>query len=72
MSIMKNGCWVIKVTYLKYKQININEAYWTLDKCMWAIRKKLENKKFIGIDEYTYRDLDDDIIYEAKLVDIFE
>ena len=55
---MKEHCWVIKVTYLKYKQVNMNEAYWTLDKCMWAIRKKLENKNFI--------------IYEAKLVDIFE
>lgn len=69
---MKDSCWVIKVTYLKYRQVNMNEAYWTLDKCMTRIRKKLEGKNFIDIDKYTYRDLDDDIIYEAKLVDIFE
>lgn len=72
MSIMKNSCWVIKVTYLKYRQVNFNEAYWDYGRCMTRIRKKLEGKNFIDIDEYTYRDLDDDIIYEAKVVDIFE
>ena len=41
-NIMKNSCWVIKVTYLNKKEINFNEAYWTLDKCLAAMRSKIE------------------------------
>ena len=70
-NIMKNSCWVIKVTYLNHKEVNFNEAYWTLDKCKSAIRKKIEPENIQIINEYTIKDLDKDIIYEAKLVDIF-
>ena len=70
---MKNYCWVIKVTFLKTKEVNFNEAYWTLARCKAAIRKKITNDIDIQIiDEYTIKDLDNEIIYEAKLVDIFE
>ena len=71
-NIMKNNCWVIKVTYLNNGEINFNEAYWTLDKCMSRIRKKLEGKAYTMINDFIYKDLDDEIVYEAKLVDIFE
>lgn len=70
---MKDSCWVIKVTYLKYRQVNMNEAYWTLARCKAAIGKKITNDIDIQIiDEYTIKDLDNEIIYEAKLVSIFE
>lgn len=72
-NIMKNCCWVIKVTFLKTGEVNFNEAYWTLARCKAAIGKKITNDIDIEIiDEYTIKDLDNDIIYEAKLVDIFE
>lgn len=71
-NIMKNSCWVIKVTYPSY-EVNFNEAYWTLDKCISAIRKKIENiEDMFTINEYTIKDLNNEIIYEAKLVNIFE
>ena len=71
MSIMKNSCWVIKVVYLDKRDINFNEAYWTLDKCISAIKKKIELEDLQIIDDFTFMDMDKDIIYEAKLVDIF-
>lgn len=72
-NIMKNSCWVIKVTFLKTGEVNFNEAYWTLSRCKVAIGKKITNDIDIQIiDEYTIKDLDNEIIYEAKLVDIFE
>ena len=73
MNNIINSCWVIKVTYLKTKQVNFNEAYRTLERCKKEIDKKITNDidKQI-IDEYTIKDLENDIIYEAKLVDIFE
>ena len=71
-NIMKNSCWVIKVTYLDTKEINFNEAYWTLDKCLAAMRNKIEFENWQKINDYTYMDVDKNIIYEAKLVDIFE
>ena len=71
-NIMKNSCWVIKVTYLNHKEVNFNEAYWTLDKCLAAMRNKIKFEDWQRIDDYTYMDVDEDIIYEAKLVDIFE
>lgn len=70
-NIMKNSCWVIKVIYPSY-EVNFNEAYWTLDKCLAAIRKKIELDNMLIINDYTIKDLDSEIIYEAKLVDIFE
>ena len=69
---MKNYCWVIKVTYLDKKEINFNEAYWTLDKCLAVMRAKIDFEDWQRIDDYTYMDMDKNIIYEAKLVDIFE
>ena len=70
---MKNCCWVIKVTYLNHNEVNFNEAYWTLAKCKAAIGRKIINHTDIEIiNEYTIKDLNNDIIYEAKLVDIFE
>lgn len=72
MSVMKNSCWVIKVTFLNTGEVNFNEAYWTYENCIAAIRKKLKGKAFTMIDKYIYKDLDNDIVYEAKLVDIFE
>ena len=71
-NIMKNSCWVIKVTYLEHNQVNFNEAYWTYENCITAIRKKVKGKAYTMINEYVYKDLDNDIVYEAKLVDIFE
>lgn len=71
MSILKNSCWVIKVKYLNHSAVNFNEGYWEYSKCMAAIRRKLTGA-YTMIDDYTYKDLDNDIIYEAKLVDIFE
>lgn len=68
---MKNSCWVIKVTYLNHKEVNFNEAYWTLDKCLSAMRDKINFEDWEKLDDYTYMDTDKDIIYEAKLVDIF-
>lgn len=71
--MMKNCCWVIKVTYLNHNEVNFNEAYWTLAKCKAAIGRKIINHIDIEIiNEYTIKDLNNDIIYEAKLVDIFE
>ena len=70
---MKNCCWVIKVTYLNHNEVNFNEAYWTLAKCKAAIGRKIINHIDIQIiEEYTIKDLNNDIIYEAKLVDIFD
>lgn len=70
---MKDSCWVIKVTYLNHNKVNFNEAYWTLAKCKAAIGRKIINHIDIEIiNEYTIKDLNNDIIYEAKLVDIFE
>lgn len=70
---MKNCCWVIKVTFLKTGEVNFNEGYWTLSSCKNAIGKKITNDIDIKIiDEYTIKDLDNEIIYEAKLVSIFE
>lgn len=70
---MKNCCWVIKVTYLNHNEVNFNEAYWTLAKCKAAIGRKIINHIDIEIiNEYTIKDLNNDIIYEAKLVDIFD
>lgn len=70
---MKKSCWVIKVTYLKNGEVNFNEAYWTLPRCKAAIGRKITNDIDIQIiNEYTIKDLDNEIIYEAKLVDIFE
>lgn len=70
---MKNCCWVIKVTYLDHNEVNFNEAYWTLAKCKAAIGRKIINHIDIQIiDEYTIKDLNNDIIYEAKLVDIID
>lgn len=70
---MKNCCWVIKVTYLNHNEVNFNEAYWTLAKCKAAIGRKIKNHIDIEIiNEYTIKDLNNDIIYEAKLVDIFD
>ena len=70
---MKNCCWVIKVTYLNRNEVNFNEAYWTLAKCKAAIGRKIINHIDIEIiNEYTIKDLNNDIIYEAKLVDIFD
>lgn len=69
---MKN-CWVIKVTYLNHNEVNFNEAYWTLAKCKAAIgRKIIKHIDIEIINEYTIKDLNNDIIYEAKLVDIFD
>lgn len=69
----KNKCWVIKVTYLKNGEVNFNEGYWTLARCKASIGKKIINDTDLEIiDEYTIKDLDNEIIYEAKLVDIFE
>ena len=70
-NIMKNSCWVIKVTFLNTGEVNFNEAYWTLDKCIASIRKKMQGA-YTMIDEYLYKDIDNEIVYEAKLVDIFE
>ena len=70
-NIMKKSCWVIKVTYLNHKEVNFNEAYWTLDKCLSAMKNKIEFDNLQIIDEFTYMDTDKDIIYEAKLVHIF-
>lgn len=70
---MKDSCWVIKVTYLNHNEVNFNEAYWTLAKCKAAIGRKIINHIDIEIiNEYTIKDLNNDIIYEAKLVSIFE
>ena len=70
---MKNCCWVIKVTFLKTREVNFNEAYWTLGRCKNAIGKKITNDNDIEIiNEYTIKDLENEIIYEAKLVNIFE
>ena len=70
---MKDSCWVIKVTYLNHNEVNFNEAYWTLAKCKAAIGRKIINHIDIEIiNEYTIKDLNNDIIYEAKLVDIFD
>lgn len=72
-NIMKNSCWVIKVTYLKNGVVNFNEAYWTLDRCKVAMGKKITNDIDIQIiNDFTIKDLANEIIYEAKLVDIFE
>lgn len=68
---MKNSCWVIKVTYLNHKEVNFNEAYWTLDKCLAAMRNKIEFENWQRINDYTYMDVDADIIYEAKCVTIY-
>lgn len=71
MSIMKNSCWVIKVTFLNTGEVNFNEAYWDYTRCMAAIRKKMQGA-YTMINEYIYKDIDNEIVYEAKLVDIFE
>ena len=71
-NIMKNNCWVIKVTFLKTGEVNFNEAYWTFEKCMMAMLRKIEAEDLSYINEYTIKDLNNDIIYEAKLVNIFE
>lgn len=71
--MMKKNCWVIKVTYLKHNEVNFNEAYWTLASCKAAIGRKITNDIDIQIiNEYTIKDLNNAIIYEAKSVDIFE
>lgn len=68
----RNKCWVIKVTFLKYGgEVNFNEAYWDYSKCIEAIRKKLTNN-YTMIDDYTFDDLDNEIIYEAKQITIYE
>ena len=71
-NIMRNSCWVIKVIYLDKRDINFNEAYWTFDKCKAAILKKIELDDLNVIDDFTFMDMNSDIIYEAKHVDIFE
>lgn len=71
-NIMKNNCWVIKVTFLKTGEVNFNEAYWTFEKCMMTMLRKIEAEDLSYINEYTIKDLNNDIIYEAKLVNIFE
>ena len=71
-NIMKNCCWVIKVTFLKTGEINFNEAYWTLEKCMQAMIRKIDRKDLSYINQYKVKDINNEIIYEAKLVDIFE
>lgn len=71
MKNIKNSCWVIKVTFLNKKEVNFNEAYWTLASCKAAIGRKITNDIDMQIiDEYTIKDLANEIIYEAKLVDI--
>lgn len=70
---MNDCCWVIKITYLKTGEVNFNEAYWTFEKCMIAMQRKMENVKDLQfINQYTIKDLDKEIVYEAKLVDICE
>ena len=53
-------------------EINFNEAYWTLEKCMQAMIRKVEGKDLSYINQYKVKDINNEIIYEAKLVDIFE
>lgn len=70
---MKDSCWVIKVTFLDTGIVNFNEAYWTLPRCKNAIGKKIRYDTDIEIiDEYTIKDINLNILYEAKLVSIFE
>lgn len=70
---MKDSCWVIKVTFLDTGKVNFNEAYLNLSRCKNAIGKKIKYDTDIEIiDEYTIKDINLNILYEAKLVSIFE
>lgn len=68
-AITKNSCWVIMVTY-KNGEVNFNEAYWTYDDCIKAIRKKINYDDLKRIDDFKFYDLEMEITYEAKLVTI--
>lgn len=69
---MKDCCWVIKVTFLDFKNdVNFNEGYWHFEDCMRSILRKVEGNEYERINNWTVKDLDENIIYEAKLVDIF-
>lgn len=68
---MEKCCWVIKVTYLKTGEVNFNEAYWTLEKCLGEMIRKIEPENYRRINKYTMQDLDKELEYEAKLIDIF-
>ena len=70
--IISESCWVIKVTYLKTGEVNFNEAYREYSRCMLAIKDKLKGKAFTMINEFIYKDIDNEIVYEAKCVDLYE
>lgn len=67
---MNDYIWVIKVTFPN-KEVNFNEGYKTLQECLNSIRKKINNyEDMYIINEFTIKDLDSEIIYEAKCVTI--
>ena len=70
--IISESCWVIKVTYLKTGEVNFNEAYREYNRCMLAIKDKLKGKAFTMINDFIYKDIDNEIVYEAKCVDLYE
>jgi len=69
--ILRNSIWVIKVTYLATKAINFNEGYRTWGECRAAILKKIEPDGLKIIDEFTFRDLNEDVEYTGRVVDIY-
>jgi len=68
---MKDCVWVIKVTFPN-GEVNFNEGYLSFDKCKSAILNKNKYTEHIKtINDYIFKDLDSEIIYEIKCVTIF-
>ena len=79
---MNNEIWVIKVKY-DNGDINFNEAYTTLPKCLTAIENKFISRNsnyeitkrtsdIVYLNSFTIKDNKTGIIYEAKSVTIYE
>lgn len=68
---MNDFIWVIKVTYPN-GEVNFNEGYRTLQECLEAISSKIRHtENLYTINEFTIKDLTNEIIYEAKSVTIY-
>ena len=63
--------WVIKVTFLNNNQVNFNEGYKTYNECISAIKKKIEPDNMRILSDFIIRDIENEIEYEAKTVEVY-
>lgn len=63
--------WVIKVTF-NNKTVNLNEAYTSYDKAKYAILRKIDECDRKYLSDYRFYDIQNEIEYELKLVDIID